>query len=316
MKEGLWDMLITMPPPHTVNARQRIWPQVECPKGVPVKATQRDLRRFQSLTKGLARIEAAMRQSGEAAPETPGILPSRTSVETARPYEFLPPGVEEMDKIVEPITWAAIAYNGFLWWASAGERRRAGELEEQHQDAALLADLGGPMRPRPRSRPSSSGPDSQGQTQMADSLASLTQTSVHTDDDSAAQAQAHLELAVVAYFHRLTTTFISVLADIIDSTDDDDLMGLDPDDLDVLEPAALAATGTSDDQTGEEERRLLGSGNSRGWVRVDGDALSAMGLDVWSKADAAFVKELTARYFSRRAHVQNRGVEICGVRVC
>jgi hypothetical protein len=51
-------------------------------------------------------------------------------------------------------------------------------------------------------------------------------------------------------------------------------------------------------------------------VRVDSDALAQMGLDVWSKADADFVKELMARYFGRRAYVETKGVEVCGLRVC
>ena len=41
-----------------------------------------------------------------------------------------------------------------------------------------------------------------------------------------------------------------------------------------------------------------------------------MGLDVWSQADADFVGELAGRYFGRRAYVETKGVEVCGVRVC
>jgi hypothetical protein len=41
-----------------------------------------------------------------------------------------------------------------------------------------------------------------------------------------------------------------------------------------------------------------------------------MGLDVWSIADAAFVKDLAAAYFRRVARIEGKGVEVCGVRVC
>jgi hypothetical protein len=51
-------------------------------------------------------------------------------------------------------------------------------------------------------------------------------------------------------------------------------------------------------------------------VRVDSEALAEMGLDVWSQTDADFVREVAVRYFGRRAYVETKGVEVCGVRVC
>ena len=49
---------------------------------------------------------------------------------------------------------------------------------------------------------------------------------------------------------------------------------------------------------------------------MDSDALAQMGLDVWSKTDADFVREVTGRYFGRKAYVESKGVEVCGLRVC
>jgi hypothetical protein len=112
---------------------------------------------------------------------------------------------------------------------------------------------------------------------------------------------------------------LSVLADIVDSSDEDDILGLDV--------ASVAAGGAAGDSGEEDRLRLLGPGVHSGdededdeslgaWVRVDSDALANMGLDVWSQSDAEFVRDLTPRYFARRAYVEGKGVEVCGLRVC
>lgn len=408
VKDGLWDMLITLPPAYSSNAKQRVWPTVECPKGVPVRATQRDLRRFRSLSIGLARLAAApapaaqqppasdsrsLRSEASDAAPTPATSAIRLSSASSRPgtasssdaaaaqdggrrratakaRRSLPSAsaADDAEAVVEPTTWAALAYNGFMWWASAGEKRHGDEVEEHSHDAGLLAGLAplpspSPVAaaPAPRSsrRSSSFGAAGAGagSSSMVGSLASLTPTTAaaaaaapparkssgddeageddrqeeeeeeeRSRDESDEESQARVELAVVAYFHRLTTAMLSVLADIVDSADDDDLLDLGPPGGLGIDGGPSRAVGRgagllrgegnggSDDDS--EEARLLGAGNSRGWVRVDSDALAHMGLDVWSQADADFVLELTARYFSRRAYVETKGVEVCGVRVC
>jgi hypothetical protein len=257
---------------------------------------------------------------------------------------------DDTDTIVEPATWAALAYNGFMWWASAGEKRHSDEVDEQSHDASLLTDLAPPVSPaaassspstqtrsqqqQPQQRRTSFGAAAAG-SDMVSSLASLTAHSRGAADEDGAdhdrddETQARIELAAVAYFHRLTTSLLSVLADIVDSSDEDDLLGLD-----LGEDAADAGytdydgLAGSSSRAGEEEgARLLGSaagsaggsaggGDRMGWVRVDSEALAEMGLDVWSQADADFVREVSARYFGRRAYVETKGVEVCGVRVC
>lgn len=336
LKEGLWDMLITMPPPHSSNAKEKVWPTIECPKGVPVKATQRDLRRFRSLRTGLARLAAASicselvqpnlqsprsETSDADTPSTPAIRLSDNKPNASSSRPGTAAGVrpamaiadDEADKIVEPTTWAALAYNGFMWWASAGEKRHSDEIDEQGHDSALLADLGPPMSPAmgpvAQRRPSLNAPSSS----MVDSLTSLTAHQPGTSGDEQGvddDDRARIELAIIAYFHRLTTSILGVLADIVDSSDDDDLLDLD---IDYTEPAVLS------EGEGDDRERLLGSdeGGGGSWVRVDSDALAQMGLDIWSQSDADFVKEVVSRYFSgKRAVVLTKGVEVCGVRVC
>ncbi|SPQ26054.1 4bc6e789-11e0-485a-9012-88c740b4c52d [Thermothielavioides terrestris] len=355
MKEGLWDMLITMPPPYSANAKQRVWPTVECPKGVPPPLRSERLSRPDNPshpplqeTRRLLPLGDSLRRRRRRPPAYRGLTIIHSSSSNR------PESGDDTDAIVEPTTWAALAYNGFMWWASAGEKRHGDEVDEQSRDAALLADLAPPLSaespvmgaPQQRRRRSSSF--ARGGTSGAGTVDELAGAaaghdgagderggepavdgSEHGGDDEEEQeerqeqeeeeeeAQARVELAVVAYFHRLTTSLLSVLADIVDSSDEDDLLDVDVDTgADFDGPAGLGQGAEDHRRRGghpEEQARLLGAAGpagggstSRGWVRVDSEALAAMGLDVWSQADAAFVRELSARYFSRRAHVETK----------
>lgn len=213
-----------------------------------------------------------------------------------------------MDRVVEPPSWSALAYNGFMWWASAGEQIRSEEQEEAARDAALLADLGG-------SGPSMHMPQSPSRTDLtlSDSIASLTR------HDASANGDATIELAIIAYFHRLTTQIVSVLADVVESTDeaypsDDPERYTDEDDedeADLLLPGQASnrdVDGSADTQREEEEAPET--------IKVDSHAMESMGLDVWSASDAGFVRDLAQRYFGRAATIEAKGVEVCGVRVC
>ena len=204
-----------------------------------------------------------------------------------------------------------------MWWASAGEQRRGEEIDEGAQDAALFADLGSLAPTMDMSIGGTPG------LPTSSSLGSLGQAGETDDED----AKARIELAIIAYFHRFTTQILSVLADVVDGSDEDDILGMD-----VAEHAA--GRGDRDGRAGVEGEsgRLLGPGvhssnadedgedeegqEGGAWVRVDSDALANMGLDVWSQSDAEFVRDLTPRYFARRAWVEGKGVEVCGLRVC
>jgi len=333
VKENLWDMLITMSPPYSSSAKERVWPTIECPKGVPVKATQRDLRRFRSLNIGLARLAAASSVAAASqqtqnchsprSETTEASAPEASDIRLSQPHSRPNTSAEgnancrtllgddETDKIVESTTWAALAYSGFMWWASAGEERGSDESEEQVHDEAMLADLASSIgiptqQAFSQRRLSSTTPLSAG---LVDSISSLTALRTSDGDDADDEGRAKIELAIIAYFHRLTTSMLGVLADIVDSSDDDDMLGAN------FDPAVLGDDGND---SGEEAGLLSrdGEGPESGWVRVDSEALAQMGLDVWSRSDADFIKELMGRYFGRRAYVENKGVEVCGLRVC
>ncbi|KAL8387921.1 hypothetical protein RB595_009575 [Gaeumannomyces hyphopodioides] len=367
MKNDLWDVLITMPPPHSPASKERVWPTVELPGGVQVRATQRDLRRFRNLRAGLARLApkpegafsdsprpeaaAAASESG-ARPVTPRRPGTSSGWSAAAASQHLGDSdallADASEKVVEPTTWAALAYSGFMWWASAGEQRRSEEAEEAATDAGLLTDLAAPASLSPRQRRGSgvggsplakAGAGGQGPG-MADSVMSLpvhrtpgvrtvggasdtaggeaTQQSEEGDEE-----RARVELATIAYFRRLTTQIIAVVADIVESGEDDDDDD-DDDEDDREEDLTMASAGDSETEDTGLLRRSGGTGSSMddrgdgldGSVSIDSDALTRMGLDVWSNGDVAFVREVTALYFSRRAKVESKCVEVCGLRVC
>ncbi|KAH7128289.1 hypothetical protein B0J11DRAFT_266731 [Dendryphion nanum] len=89
--------------------------------------------------------------------------------------------------------------------------------------------------------------------------------------------QDGLHTAIIAYFHRSTSSLITRLAELIELVDDED-------------------------------------GESDGIV-LDKDDISRVGLDTWSEADKAFVQEFLWMYFGRRAEVEGANLECCGLRI-
>ncbi|OAA58592.1 hypothetical protein SPI_06665 [Niveomyces insectorum RCEF 264] len=482
MKGELWDVLVTMPPSARAAraSKDKAWPTVEVAKGVPLKATQRDLRRFRALATGLNRLanrttspdDNLRRSTGAVTAEprpstTSSSSPAAAAATTKQNRTKLfhmddTQLVDAADAIVEPVTWAALAYNGFMWWASAGEQRRSDETEEDIYDASLLADIVPPKPGSPTLRHQHHQhhqPYYQQQqpttatSPLHDSLSSLKARRVSAsgariasvgnaeaaDDDDIEEEEeeerAQIELAIITYFHRLTTQLLSVFADVIESNDDSDRGGgaydaddgiggddesgeedrdgryFDDDDDDddddngyddydddhrgdggigvahgtgarrdnvvvaggrsapgrgaddglvgVRRSGGLASsarygaqpntsatalllrrrgTAASTNRGAANRRRGAGSrtkrarthssthhhdedndddNNNGSNIRVSSDAVTRMGLDVWSQADAHFVQDVAAQYFGRRGvQVEGKGVEVCGLKIC
>lgn len=276
MKNTLYDVLITMPPPHAEDAVEKVWPKVETSKKAEVRATQRDLRRYKTLWWGLSRGSKPISDE-QTTPSTPK--------NTAKEDIFF--NLPDTDNIIEPLSWSELAYSGFMWWASAGEQRLQSE-EEREGDSQLLSGLSlSPSSPiTPRQRPSSST-----------SLQNVKSSAPTTEGES------QQEMALIAYFHRLTTQILSTLSDIIDSTDSDDER---EDDRSPLTP-----TPHTLDECGDEEVEDTSSA-----MFVTSQDMTRMGLDEWSVGDHAFVEEVAKAYFGRRAKVEGRNVDVCGIRIC
>lgn len=306
-KDTLWDLLVTMPPSYAANAKQHAWPKLETSQGAPVRATQRDLRRFRSLKASLARFRATT-----SSPSTSPVTP-RTA--TTTPQDGNDPFLDEAEEkeVVEPLSWTALAYNGFMWWASAGEQARSEQAEEAARDADLLADLTSPSvrMEIPRSADLSTSMASLTPRRASSSAAAGLPTAAAAATAPLDPDEARVELAVIAYFHRLTTQLLSTLADVIESTsdiDDDEEAEEEGEEESDSEGRNALLPSDSDDERDED---LDGRG-----VRVGSEAVARMGLDVWSASDAAFVAAAAAAYFGRRAYVEGKGVEVCGVKVC
>jgi hypothetical protein len=284
VKETLWDMLITMPPPYASAAKEHKWPAVECPKGVPVRATQRDLRRFRTLKAALSRM-----QSRNDTVVVESLAESQVATPSSQRTEFDHVLFHDTEDIVEPVSWTALAYSGFMWWASAGEQAREEQAEEVARDSELLEDF---VTSPSMSAPKPAGLEPPVGTPTAGRLR-RTSTAVERDGDG-----TPVELAVISYFHRLTTQIFNKSASILDSHSDceDAESSFDNDEDALLE--------------GEEDGE-----DGRG-IRIGSEDIRQLGLDVWSEADKEFVRELFGVWFGRESRVEGRGVDVCGVRVC
>ena len=257
MKSRLYDVLVTMPPEYSKQAKQRVWPTVESPRRIAVKATQRDLRRYRTLRRGLRDFQT------ENIPVSPDMENGNdeTSLIPQRQEETFDDDSSTSDeRLIEPMSWPALAYTSFMWWASAGEKP-ADLDEEVEQDAALLHDHWiSNASPSERSRPSP-------------------KSNVGSDEENPEVIMS--EMALIAYFHRLTTLTFSTLADIVDCSNADE-----------------------------------GADGDAEVITVSGEDMVRMGLDIWSDGDRKFIKDLLEMYFGRKADVQGAKVDCCGVRIC
>jgi hypothetical protein len=282
MKSSLYDVLITMPPLHSENASEKVWPKIESPQGVEMRATQRDLRRYTALKLRLSRQNSP--PTSPSARITTGLPDEsengRASTSSTVTYNHEPRlDIPDTDDIIEPQSWAALAYSGFMWWASAGEQRNHSE-EESDSDAVLLSGLAFSPAPKPSPR------------LRSQSTVSLGDGKPSKEDTSAKQ-----EMAIIAYFHRLTTQILTTLSDIVDATDSDD----ERED----ESHPLRRTGDGGEESSEDPVVFISSTD-----------IERMGLDVWSSTDHLFIEEVAKEYFARRAHIEGRNVDICGIKIC
>lgn len=226
-KPQLYDLLITMPGPH-LNPSKHRWPTITTSAGASLKATQRDLRRYRLLRAELNRIRLEreryhdhLSESGNNvdAEEDDGdgvpLVPTMTVLNEVRSG----PNSTDDAEVVEPTSWTAMAYNGFLWWASAGEME-AWESEEIRADRELLDDL-----PEMDVLMEASSPST--------SRTSFSQAQSEDERHKALHKARATAMIVTAYFHRLTQQILGTMADIVDSADDETEEGVAEDGISV-----------------------------------------------------------------------------------
>ncbi|RLL99653.1 hypothetical protein CFD26_106299 [Aspergillus turcosus] len=296
MKSELFDLLVTLPPPHASNAAQKVFPKISIlpnrsaqhnsSQAIYLKATQRDARRYTILRKGLLHISYDATASGED-----------EDSDAASTYSSSP--------VVEPLSWTRLAYTSFIWWASAGERRDglSEEEEEEHQiaqDTRLLASV--EAMPTP-----SSG--------------SLGRHSMQAEDDSQPP-----EIALVAYFRRLTTQLFVTLSDVIARQDsrnregDEDIGAPYEDEPEEADAEPSISIGREVSQGDDSRRPLLPSAAKSSPedyepVTITSEDMTEMGLDVWSASDRVFVEELVQSWWGRKVYIDSARIKCCGISI-
>jgi len=216
-KTQLYDIVVELPAVTEDESVSRSWPTIKTASGNIVKATQRDMRRYITLRKELQRSQLSKvhgshdlerpegDEVGDQDDEGEPLVDTKLSSQDD--------DLERMDsfdsnhRVVEPASWAAIAYTSFLWWASAGEKDDL-LAEEGSQDSALLEDL--PIT-SPTHRPSSSR-DRKSKRASTGSAASIRS---HSKDSE------HTAMLLIAYFHRLTSLMLETLAELVNAADDE-----------------------------------------------------------------------------------------------
>lgn len=289
IKKNLYDMAITFPPPN-YRKKTRSWPKIEM-KGKVVQATQRDLRRFRflktelNLDIGEASYPTDLREESDS--ETNSLIPHEAGCMDA-----------DEELVCERPSWGELAYNGFLWWASAGEKRTPAEDDEERIFSSS-------QTPRPTLSTYTTRDDDQDDEEddLLDpsSTPSKPRNRRRSSAASAASVQYRTEeLDIISYFHRLTTRILSTMADIIETNVDEDYFDNAPTSPDLT------------DRESEEIRRRRATKE----VYFSQEDLSRIGLDMWSESDREFAREMVARYFGRVAIVEDPSWNLCGVRCC
>lgn len=202
-KKNLYDLLVRLPPQA---ASSWSWPELRTATGRVVKASQRDLQRWNLLRREMGRLRRqAVTAFVDESPTTnendrrPLLERRNTSRDDVNDVEFLD---RDSTDVVEPPTWSAMAYRGFMWWASAGDVT-AWENDDAKADEELLFDM----------------PDIGG---------ILAEESGLRGESEYARAAATL---LVAYFRNVTESILRPMASIVEAADDDTEEGVEENEI-------------------------------------------------------------------------------------
>ncbi|KAI5817253.1 hypothetical protein BZA77DRAFT_38063 [Pyronema omphalodes] len=306
MKKSLWDVIIRLPAPHSKQAKEKVWPQAEDDGGLPIKATQRDLRRYRALTKSLKnryRRKTSLFLDDEDDAEGQAIIRAPGEIDTEAEE---PNNIEE---VCEKLTWREIAVASFMWWASAGDSQRN---DAEQDDGRLLLDMefipsssvitpGDGWRDSTSPEGDSDTEDTRMRVTSSSSTSSPTTTRRRRRPSVVQRRSTNLrqegvgseEMDLIAYFHRMTHRILAVLAENIAAVEQAQQQGGDRDEL-----------------GDEEEEQLL---DTEQVVQVSLEDVQGMGLDRYSDKDAEMVRELVARWWGREVVVERGRISCCGV---
>ncbi|KIW11715.1 hypothetical protein PV08_11017 [Exophiala spinifera] len=124
------------------------------------------------------------------------------------------------------------------------------------------------------------------------------------------------EVALVAYFHRMTERLFGTVAAAVARTDGEEVHEEYHDQIDGDEDAL--GESTIDHQTGsgdQETEQLLSTKDGEPEIEITQEDMAAMGLDSWSTSDKRFVEEFIQIWWGRKAAVHAAVIECCGLRI-
>lgn len=309
MKPDLYDILITLPPSYSQHANERVFPTISL---VDRSNTKHNANQTVSLkaTQRDARRYAMLRRGLRQFSHDRSVSPDTAESDADSTYSSSP--------VVEPLSWTRLAYTSFIWWASAGENRDGlSEEEEEHQieqDTRLLASV--------------------------ESLAYPSTNTVRRSMYSEDHGQEAPEVALVAYFRRLTSQIFFTLAGAIDRHDSDGRGANDPGDSYTDTPYLEDMTNEDTDMSLSMSRQSIsGDDGNTPLLRQRSHAshtdrrsvcenretddpititiadMAEMGLDVWSATDRIFVEELVSLWWGRSAYVDSARIRCCGISI-
>lgn len=127
------------------------------------------------------------------------------------------------------------------------------------------------------------------------------------------------EVAVVAYFRRLTNLIFVTLAGAVARADGHDLDDAASyhDESGENSPVGESSIehDSSIDHENDDTHALLSSEGQGVPVEITQDDMTTMGLDSWSPSDKKFVEEMISLWWDRKANVRAASVECCGLRI-
>lgn len=291
VKTDMYDILVNMSAEHPNQASCKVWPQVRNAAGQELKASQRDLRRYRTLWQS---IQQRFPNTNDSSPlqtrsndliqveevddESATFLTRQPTTDVFQDTRFT-----NEEKLIEPMSWAALAYNSFMWWASAGEQTSGIEEEIEH-DSSMFRDFNPSYTDGGSARRSFSGSRRRSSTTLLTGAPTMTGGSMIAP-----------EMAIIAFFHRLTA---NIFTNIVNAVENSNHFKDDNQDESQVDEAALL---------NEEEPQAI--------VYIGGEDLTRMGLDIWSDADKKFIEDVVELYWGRKADVRGGTIDCCGVRI-
>ncbi|KAF2469729.1 uncharacterized protein BDR25DRAFT_288099 [Lindgomyces ingoldianus] len=145
-KKQLYDIIVEIPPTYDAAPQKRRWPTIRNSDGTLIRASQRDVWRYKLLHHELWKYRRDSPSNANGDASTNDNINQDEDERAALLRHSESPDEDDSlsetydDKVAEPMTWSQLAYSGFMWWASAGEKD-AYMIEERDRDREVLGDL-------------------------------------------------------------------------------------------------------------------------------------------------------------------------------